>query len=66
MTTTEYKIQEFGSQMQISAKLRRRMNIDDVEQLIKENLRKDTLGKGYTQVSEPEVFWGEQYFRLIG
>lgn len=64
MTTKTYKVQEFGSQMQISAELRRRMSIDDVEQLLKENLRKDALAKGYTEVSPPEMEWGTQHFRI--
>ena len=64
MTTKDYIVHEFGSQMQISAELRRRMSIDDVEQMIKENLRKDARIQGYTEVSAPEVSWGHQTFRL--
>ena len=64
MTTKDYIVQEFGSQMQISAEFRRRMSIDDVEQLLKENLRKDAMAKGYTEVSPPEMEWGHQTFRL--
>ena len=66
MTTKTYKVQEFGSQMQISAELRRRMDVDMVEQLIKENLRKDAIAQGCTAVSEPEVMWGTNYYRIIG
>lgn len=66
MTTKTYNVQEFGSQMQISAELRRRMDVDMVEQLIKENLRKDAIAQGCTEVSEPEVMWGTNYFRMIG
>ena len=64
MTTTEYKVQEFGSQMQVSAELKSRMNIEVVEQMIKVNLRKDAQIQGYTEVSAPEVSWGLQAFRL--
>ena len=64
MTTTEYKVQEFGSQMQISAELKSRMDLELVEQMIKENLRKDAQIQGYTEVSPPEVSWGLQAFRL--
>jgi hypothetical protein len=65
MTTTEYKVQEFGSQMQISAELKSRMDLEIVEQMIKENLRKDAQIQGYTEVSPPEVSWGLQAFRLV-
>ena len=64
MTTKDYTVQEFGSQMQISAELRRRMDLELVEQMIKENLRKDARIQGYTEVSAPEVSWGHQTFRL--
>ncbi len=64
MTTTEYKVQEFGSQMQVSAELKNRMDIEVVEQMIKDNLRKDARIQGYTEVSPPEVSWGLQAFRL--
>lgn len=64
MTTKDYTVQEFGSQMQVSAKLKSRMSIEDVEQLLKENLRKDARVQGYTEVSAPEVTWGLQAFRL--
>ena len=66
MTTTEYKVQEFGSQVQISTQMLERMDKTVVGQLIEENLRKDALAQSYTQVSEPKVYWGEQAFRLIG
>ena len=66
MTTKTYNVQEFASEMQISADLRRRMDVDMVEQLIKENLRKDALAQGCTEVSEPEVMWGTNYYRIIG
>ena len=65
MTTTDYKVQEFGSQMQVSAELKSRMDIEVVEQMIKENLRKDAQIQGYTEVSAPEVRWGLQAFRLV-
>jgi len=64
MSTKEYKVQEFGSQMQVSAELKSRMDIEVVEQMIKENLRKDARIQGYTEVSAPQVQWGEQAFRL--
>lgn len=66
MTTKEYKVQDFGSQVQISAQMLERMDKTVVEQLLEENLRKDAIGNGYTEVSEPKVFWGEQAFRLVG
>lgn len=64
MTTKDYTVQEFGSQMQVSAELKSRMDIEIVEQMIKENLRKDARIQGYTEVSPPEVSWGLQAFRL--
>jgi len=64
MTTKDYTVQEFGSQMQISAEFIRRMSIDDVEQLLKENLRRDAMAKGYLEVSPPEMVWGTQHFRI--
>ena len=65
MTTTDYKVQEFGSQVQISAELKSRMDLEVLEQMIKENLRKDAQIQGYTEVSAPEVRWGLQAFRLV-
>ena len=64
MTTKDYKVQEFGSQQQVSAKMLESMDKAVVGQLIQENIRKDALAQGYTEVSGPEVMWGEQAFRL--
>jgi hypothetical protein len=64
MKTKTYTVQEFGSQQQVSVAMLENMDKAVVEQIIKENLQKDALGKGYTEVSAPEVLWGEQAFRL--
>jgi hypothetical protein len=65
MTDDNNKVQEFGKQMQVSAEMLQRMDKEIFGQLIKENTRKDAQAQGYTEVSEPELFWGEQAFRVV-
>jgi hypothetical protein len=57
---------EFGKQIQISAELQRRMDKESFGQIIKEMIRKDAQAQNYTEVSEPELFLGEQSFRIVG
>ncbi len=64
MTNDNNKVHEFGKQMQVSAEMLQRMNKETFGQVIKEMIRKDAQAQGYTEVSEPELFWGEQAYRV--
>ena len=58
------QVREYGKQLQISAEMLNRMDKTHLENFIKENIRLDAEHEGWVSVSEPEMFWGQQAYRV--
>ena len=64
LTTKDNIVKEYGKQLQVSAEMLNRMDKTHLENFIKENIRMDAEHEGWVSVSEPEMFWGEQAYRV--
>ena len=58
------QVREYGKQLQISAEMLNRMDKTHLENFIKDGIRMDAEHEGWISVSEPEMFWGEQAYRV--
>ena len=58
------QVREYGKQLQVSAEMLNRMDKTHLENFIKENIRLDAEHEGWVSVSEPEMFWGQQAYRV--